>query len=335
LFLFPEKPFHTASSRHVPCIDALHTNLRNVQEGSTLIQESDMEPSKPFSGECFPQNPYVFSVSSGKGGVGKTNTVINLALELQRSGQRVLVFDADLGLSSVPVSLGIPTDHDLSHVLLGDMSLRDVMITGPEGVTILPAGVGIPELTDLTQEQQMKLVCQTEELEQSFDMVLVDTGGGISANVIFFNLASRHNIILVYPEPSAIADAYALIKILAVRYHRKRFLLLLNGTRNEQEAQQVYERFSLACERLLHVSISYCGAIPFDDCIRHSVRTQRPVVQGYPEAASSKSFRELASRLVHLAPTGGPSGSMRFFWNGRQTPGWSGSLNEHLLSGNF
>jgi len=291
-----------------------------------------MEPFTTFAREDFPQKPYVFSVSSGKGGVGKTNTVINLALELQRRGQKVLVFDADLGLSSVPVSLGIPTDHDLSHVLLGEMNLQDIMIPGPEGITILPAGVGVPELTDLTQEQQMKLVCQTEELEQSFDMVLVDTGAGISDNVIFFNLVSRHNIILVYPEPSAIADAYALMKILTLRYRRKRFLLLFNGIRNEQEAAQIYERFSLACERFLNVSISYCGAIPFDDCIRHSVRVQRPVVQGYPEAASSKSFRDLAARLVHLAPSGDHSGSMRFFWNGCRMPGWHVPLNMRSLS---
>jgi flagellar biosynthesis protein FlhG len=283
-----------------------------------------MDRPAAFPGEEFAQKPFVFSVSSGKGGVGKTNTVINLALELQRRGQRVLIFDADLGLSSVPVSLGIPTDHDLSHVLLGDVKMREVMIPGPEGVTILPAGIGIPELTALTPEQQIKLVCQTDEIEESFDIVLVDTGAGISDNVIFFNLVSRHNIILVYPEPSAIADAYALMKILAVRHHRKRFLLLLNGVRNEEECRQIYDRISLACQRLLQVSVSYLGAIPFDDLIRRSVRDQRPVVQGYPEAASSKCFRELAARLVDLAPSEEDAGFTRFFGSHRAVSGGAG-----------
>jgi len=275
-----------------------------------------MPPTTTVSGENVPQGPHVFSVSSGKGGVGKTNTVINLALELQRTGRKVLVFDADLGLSSVPVSLGIPADRDLSHVLFGDLDLRDIMLPGPEGIMILPAGVGIPELTDITAEQQLKLVCQTEELGPSFDVVLVDTGAGISANVIFFNLACRHNIILVYPEPSAIADAYALMKILAVRYRRKRFLLLLNGTRSRREAARVQEQLTLACHRLLNVSVSCCGAIPYDECVRRSVRTQRPVVQGFPESPASRSFRALAARLMDLASSGEATGSMRFFWNG-------------------
>jgi len=283
-----------------------------------------MDLSTAFGEDGLPQKPLVFSISSGKGGVGKTNTVINLALELQRAGQKVLVFDADLGLSSVPVSLGILTDRDLSHVLFGNLTLREVMIPGPEGITILPAGIGIQELTSLTHEQQMKLVCETEELSRCFDVVLVDTGAGISSDVIFFNLVSRHNIILVYPEPSAMADAYALMKILAVRYRRKRFLLLLNGIRSDQEASGIYDRLSLACERVLHASTSYCGAIPFDECIRHSVRTQQPVVLAFPQAASSRMFRELASRLLQLAPSGHDGGSMQFFGNGLRMTGRSG-----------
>ncbi len=289
-----------------------------------------MERTALFPTEDLPRRPYIFSVSSGKGGVGKTNTVINLALELRRRGQKVLIFDADLGLSSVPLSLGLTPALDLSHVLLGTRSMREVLLPGPEGTMILPAGVGIEELTVLTEEQQLQLVCQTEELEQDFDVVLVDNGAGISPNIIFFNLASQHNIILVYPEPAAIANAYALMKILAVRYHRKRFHLLLNGTRNEKEAVQIYDRLSLACQRYLHVSISYLGAIPFDECIRQSIQMQKPVVQEYPEAASSRSFREIAARLVHLAPSGEHAGSMRFFWTGRLSPdlaGWNGTAS--------
>ena len=263
--------------------------------------------------EELPLQPWVLSVSSGKGGVGKTNTVINLALELQRAGRRVLVFDADLGLSSVPVTLGLSTDRDLSHVLLGEMTLQDVLLPGPEGISILPAGVGIHELTRLTHEQQMKLVCQTEQMQHGFDMVLVDTGSGISADVIFFNLVCPHNIIVVYPEPSAMADAYALMKVLSVRHRRKRFFILLNGVRTQREAVEVYDRLSRTCERLLQVSTSYCGAIPFDECIRRAVRDRRAVVQAYPQAASSTEFRALAGRLLAMAPSGEPADSVRLF----------------------
>lgn len=270
-----------------------------------------------LAAERLPLAPWVFSVSSGKGGVGKTNTAINLAVEFQRAGRKVLVFDADLGLSSVPVSMGIPTDLDLSHVLLGDRTLRDVAIPGPEGITILPAGLGVQEMTALTPEQQIKLLCQSEELAHGFDMVLVDTGAGISADVIFFNLVCRHNIILVYPEPSAVAHAYALMKVLAVRYRRKRFLLLANGVRSREEGLEVYDRLSRACELMLGVSTSYCGAIPFDECVRRAVRTQRAVVQAYPQAPSSRAFRALASRLLESLPPSDPSGSASLFRTAR------------------
>ncbi len=260
-------------------------------------------------------NPYVFSVSSGKGGVGKTNIVINLAVELRRRGQKVLIFDADLGLSNVPVLLGAMPEYDLSHILFGQLSMRDVLFQGPEGVMILPAGSGVQELAALSEEQQMRLISETEMLEEEFDVVLVDTGAGISPNVIFFNIVSQDNIIVVYPEPAAIADAYALIKILALRHNRKRFKILLNGIRGEAEAAQILDRISLACHRFLGVSVSYLGAIPYDDHIRRSIRAQQPVVKKFPNAESSQCFCQLAGDILSADRRDTDMGSLRFFWN--------------------
>ncbi len=267
-------------------------------------------PSEPSSRS----GPYVLAISSGKGGVGKTNVVVNLAVEVQRRGLRVLVFDADLGLSNVPILLGLLPQYNLSHVLFGTMRMRDILFPGPEGVTILPAGFGVQELAALTEEQQLRLLCETEGLEEDFDVVLIDTGAGISPNVLFFNIVSHDNIMILAPEPAALSDAYVLMKILALRYHRKTFKVLLNGIKGEAEGLRVLDRITQACQRFLGVSVSHFGSIPYDRRIREAVRSQKPVVELYPEAASSRSFSEIASRLVSSIPEDFPVGSLQFFW---------------------
>ena len=273
-----------------------------------------MENSISFPRVCASSNPYVLSVSSGKGGVGKTTAVINLALEIQRRGHKVLIFDADLGLSNVPVLLGLMPEYDLSHLLFGEKRMQEILFSGPEGVRILPAGTGIHELSALTAEQKLKLLCETESLEEDFDFVLVDTGPGISPNVIFFNIASHDNIILIYPEPAAIADAYALMKILALQHNRKRFTILLNGLRGNEDETQILDRITLACNRFLKASVAYLGAIPYDDHVHRSIRMQTPLVQAFPEALSSQCFSQMAEKFLAMSPQDCHFGSLRFFW---------------------
>ena len=273
--------------------------------------------ARPFTSPCEPlarTSPYVLAISSGKGGVGKTNVVINLAVEIQRRGLRVLVFDADLGLSNVPILLGLLPQYNLSHVLFEGMRMGEILFPGPEGVTVLPAGFGVQELADLTEEQQLRLLCETEALEEDFDVVLIDTGAGISPNVIFFNIVSHENIMVVCPEPASMSDAYVLMKILALRYQRKTFKVLMNSVKEETEAARVLDSITQACQRFLGVSISHFGNIPYDRRIRDAVRSQKPVVELYPDAASSQSFSELAGRLLGSIPEDFPVGSLQFFW---------------------
>lgn len=273
-----------------------------------------MQPLESSHGRGERCSPLVLSISSGKGGVGKTNIVLNLAVEMQRRGHRTLVFDADLGLSNVPILLGLSPEYDLSHVIFGEKSMQEILIEGPEGIRILPAGSGMQELADLKDEQKLKLLCETEMLDEAFDYVLVDTGGGISPNVIFFNIVSQENIIVVYPEPAAIADAYTLMKLLALDYRRKRFLILMNGTAGREEELQILDRLTIACQRFLKASVSYLGAVPYDDLIRKSIRMQIPVVQQYPQAPASRSLCGIAERLVSLPVNDFQSGSLRLFW---------------------
>lgn len=268
--------------------------------------------------------PYVIAVSSGKGGVGKTHVVINLAIEIQRRGLRVLVLDADLGLSSVPVLLGFAPDYDLSHVLLGTRSMREVMIRGPEGILIVPGSSGVQELTALTDEQQLRLLCEAEELEEDFDVVLIDTCAGISSNVIFFNLVSQDNLVVIHPEPASLVDAFALMKVLAIQHGRKKFKLILNGAFDEQEGKRVMEKLAAIAQRFLQVSVSCLGVIPHDAYLRKSTRVQRAVVDLHPEAASSRSFRQLAAKLLESAPKDHLTGSLHLFW--KRTRGESGPV---------
>jgi flagellar biosynthesis protein FlhG len=256
----------------------------------------------------------VLAISSGKGGVGKTNVVINLAVEIQRRGLRVLVFDADLGLSNVPILLGLVPEYNISHVLFGEMRMKDVLFPGPEGVTVLPAGFGVQEMAALTEEQQLRLLCETEELEEDFDVVLIDTGAGISPNVLFFNIVSHDNIVVVCPEPASMSDAYVLMKILALQYQRKTFKVLMNSVKGESEAALVLDRITEACQRFLGVSVRHFGNIPYDTHIREAVRSQKPVVELYPDAPSSQAFSLLASRLLSSIPDDYPVGSLQFFW---------------------
>jgi flagellar biosynthesis protein FlhG len=289
--------------------------------------------ARPLVSPCEPlarTSPYVLSISSGKGGVGKTNVVINLAVEIRRRGLRVLVFDADLGLSNVPILLGLLPQYNLSHVLFGDMRMSEILFPGPEGVMVLPAGFGVQELANLTEEQQLRLLCETEELEQDFDVVLIDTGAGISPNVIFFNIVSHDNIMIVCPEPASMSDAYVLMKILALRYQRKTFKILMNSVKEESEAARVLESITQACQRFLGVSISHFGNIPYDRRIREAVRSQKPVVALYPDADSSQSFSELAARLLASIPEDLPVGSLQFFWKrlfSLQSSAWEDGLN--------
>ncbi len=273
--------------------------------------------ARPFSSPSEPlarNSPYVLSVSSGKGGVGKTNVVINLAVEIQRRGLRVLVFDADMGLSNVPILLGLVPQYNISHVLFGEMRMKEVLFPGPEGVTVLPAGFGVQELAALTEEQQLRLLCETEELEEDFDVVLIDTGAGISPNVLFFNIVSHDNIVVVCPEPTSMSDAYVLMKILALRYQRKSFKVLMNSVKQEDEAARVLDRITDASQRFLGVSVRHFGNIPHDRRIAEAVRCQKPVVELYPDSASSQAFSQLASQLLGSMPEELPVGSLQFFW---------------------
>ena len=260
-------------------------------------------------------DPRVIAVSSGKGGVGKTNAVVNLAIACRRMGKRVLIFDADLGLANIDVMFGLNPKYNIENIISGEKDLSQVIVHGPEGVDIIPASSGVQELTHLTEGQKINLLNEFDMLNCMYDVLLIDTGAGVSSNVIYFNLAAEERMVVATPEPTSVTDAYALIKILFFQYGVKNFYLLLNMVKDENEAKSVYGNFSKVVARFMGgISIEYAGFIPHDNLLRDSVARRKPVMCAYPEAASSDSFKIVAGYLMSRQNNRRIDGNIKFFW---------------------
>ncbi|HDD45006.1 MAG TPA: MinD/ParA family protein [Candidatus Desulfofervidus auxilii] len=239
----------------------------------------------------------VISITSGKGGVGKTNVVANLAYVLSQIGKKVLVVDADLGLANIDILLGLTPKYNLQHVILGEKRLSEVIISGPGGVRILPASSGVEELAALNSEQKKRLIVEFSFLDDNYDFLLIDTAAGISPNVIYFNLAASEIVILVEPDPTSFTDSYAMIKVLSVKYGVDYFKILLNNVTSENEAKEIFEKLHLVTDKFLQVRLEYLGYIFHDKKLREAVRMQRAVVEIFPYAKSSQCFHQIVKAL--------------------------------------
>lgn len=264
-----------------------------------------------------PPDIRVISVTSGKGGVGKTNVVVNLAIALSKLGKRCLVLDADLGLGNIDILLGLTPEFNIGHVLRGEKTMADIVMDGPCGIKILPASSGVYELADLQSEARISIISHLEEFcaaSGGFDFMLIDTAAGISGNVLFFNIASREIIVVVTPEPTAITDAYALMKVLRQKYDERAFHLIVNSVKSRKEGLEVYRNISLAGDKFLNISVDYIGCILHDELIYKSVARQMAVIEAYPDSKASRSFAELADAVIVQTPPEGLKGGMQLFW---------------------
>jgi flagellar biosynthesis protein FlhG len=256
----------------------------------------------------------VIAVASGKGGVGKTNVVANLAVALCRHGKQVIVIDADLALANIDTLLGLHPKVTLRHVLLGECSIADALLDGPAGVRIVPAASGFEELTSLDRAQRLHLLEEIDRLEDAFDVLLIDTAAGISPNVLFFTVAAQETMVVTTPEPTSLTDAYALIKVLARRYAETEFGVLVNMARNEAEARRAYQHLCRVAERFLNVSLRYEGQIPFDHELPEAVRRQSAVLDFAPSSPASRAFDFLAERIVNAPTSIRAKGGLQFFF---------------------
>jgi flagellar biosynthesis protein FlhG len=259
--------------------------------------------------------PRVISVGSGKGGVGKTNVVANLAFAFTRLGKEVLVLDADLGLANIDVLLGLTPQYTIQHLLNREKTVFEIVTKGPGGMSVLPASSGVLELVDLDESQKLLLMNELDLIAETVDILLIDTGAGISSNVLYFNMAAEESIVVMTPEPTSITDAYAFIKVLSKKYRKERFTLLINSAQNGQEAKEAFRKISMAVDRFLgSTSLDYLGFIPFDEKLPLAVKRQRPVLEIYPQALSSRSFMEMAKILMEKPMRPSAYGQIQFFW---------------------
>jgi flagellar biosynthesis protein FlhG len=249
----------------------------------------------------------ILAVTSGKGGVGKTNVVINLAASLARLGHRVGIIDADFGLGNVDVLLGLTPTHHVGHVLTGEKSIADITIQGPLGVKIIPAGSGVRELTALNAVQWRRFHKIIQAVSAELDFLLIDTAAGVSDNVVdLLQLAERVLVVTSY-DPAAIVDAYAMIKILTTTGGKKDIGVVVNAARDAAEAGLVFRQIDIAATKFLDRSLRFDGYIVSDPGVREAVLGQRPIVEHLPQSPASRCFRILASRLAGFTPDGGAS----------------------------
>lgn len=240
----------------------------------------------------------VLAITSGKGGVGKTNTVANLAyLVSARAGRRALVFDADLGLANMDILLGITPRNNIADVISGQCNLQDVIVEGPGNIHIIPAGSGLDELTRLKDSDYRTLLDQVAHIDSDYDVIFIDTGAGISGSVTNFLAAAEEIIVVTTPEPTAFTDAYAVIKLLLGKYRKSDVQLLVNMAQNAAEAQGVHTRMNMMLKRFTGGEVRYLGWIPSDENLLKCIRKQQLIVQEFPASPASRAFMNVAKRM--------------------------------------
>lgn len=258
--------------------------------------------------------PQVIAITSGKGGVGKTNIVANLGYAFSRLGKKVLVLDADVGLGNLDVLLGLAPKYNLSHAIMGEKSIEEIIINGPGNMQILPASSGIQELTGLTHDQKVQILTELDSVIDETDILFIDTAAGISSNVMDFSVIAHEIIVVVSPEPTSITDAYALMKVLALKYAERRCRLLVNLAANAREAQEVFRQLHLVTEKFLDISVDYLGCILFDEKVTRGVKHQKIVSELYPDTVASRCFANIVRKISSLPPAKPPEGDTNFFW---------------------
>lgn len=244
----------------------------------------------------------VITVTSGKGGVGKSNISVNLAIQFQKQGKKVVIFDADFGLANVEVIFGILPKYNILDLIEKKMSIFDVLTEGPMGIRFLSGGSGIGQLLNLSTDQIEYLVKQLEILDQHADIIIIDTGAGISEAVLAFAYVSREVLVVTTPEPTAITDAYALIKSVCVNpqfaQSKPRIRMIVNKSRTVRESDDVFDKLNKVTERFLDISLEKLGYLPEDRALVDAVIERKPFSIIYPKAAVTKGIVDIATKIL-------------------------------------
>ncbi len=243
-------------------------------------------------------NSRVITVTSGKGGVGKTNITVNLAIAFAQRGYRVVIIDADLGLANVDVVMGKMSKFNLADVINSNRDIVEILEEGPHGVRFVSGGSGVSQLLKLNGTQMIDLMMKLGKLDNEADIILIDTGAGLSDTVLSFVYAAREVILVTTPEPTSITDAYALIKTITTKDKNKNIKLIINRAENPGEAFNIMDKLNIVCEKFLGVKLQKLGYILNDSAVIKSVKSQQPFLLGYSKCEASKNLNEIADALI-------------------------------------
>jgi len=241
----------------------------------------------------------VLAITSGKGGVGKSNIAVNLAVQFSAAGKNVVLLDADLGLANADVLCNIDLPFNLSHVIARKKELREVMVKGPGGFRLIGGASGLARMADLSDFDRQRIVDSLAELERQAEVILIDTGAGISPNVLSFTRAADHVLVVTTPEPTAITDAYAVIKVISREHSDRRMSLLVNQARSAGEARVVFDRIAKVAQQFLGVILDDAGYVTHDEAVLAAVRKRIPFSILSPRSSASICVSQLAMRLEH------------------------------------
>lgn len=262
-------------------------------------------------------NAHVIAVTSGKGGVGKTSTSVNLAISLAARGKRVILMDADLGLANVEVLMGLGSLYNLGHVIEGERAMRDILVQAPGGIRVVPGSSGLAQVADLSTAKRENVLRGLRELQQEADFIIIDTMAGIGKNAVSFNTAADEVLLVTTPEPSAIVDAYAMLKTIYKNRSDAAIRLVVNMVADQPQAKAVADKLAGVSQQYLGRNLSFLGFLPRDMHVSQAVMQSRPFVLLYPSAPVTKYMQLLAGRLVHQQATAtatqGGSGFFRRF----------------------
>ena len=258
----------------------------------------------------------VLSITSGKGGVGKTSITCNLALRFAQLGRRVLILDGDFGMANVDIFFGTRAESSFYDMIRGKKSLREILVSPMTGIYVIPGGSGIYEMNQMNHFERRNLFDQIQEVQSHFDYLLIDTAPGIADNVLYLNAHSQICEVILTPDPSSFADSYALIKVLRQKYQRKNFSLICNQVKSHAEGLQLFRKFAEVCDQFIDVQLDFAGAIPFDEELRLATTQQRLVLKQSTDGEAARGLKLLAARIEEKIMQSQQAGSWNHFWEG-------------------